>query len=151
MRGIYKAFLFLLIFQMSAIMIASLGVFDTGMYSDINFGELDENSNWFDYVTYFFGAGYGEFTDTLAILGISGLLFGVGIALSIYNGNIVPLMMGVFGVMAMHMLGTSKEFFSTMFQKGGTSVIYLGICLFVALGAMILFTLIEMPSGGDSG
>ena len=153
MKGIYKAFLFLLIFQMTAMTISVLGVFpkSMSMYSDINFNNLDQNSNWWEYISYFFGAGYGDFTTTLATLGISGIVFGAGIFLAFINGNITPFMVSIFGVIAIHMLGTSKEFFGVMLQKGGTGVVYLGICIFVALGALILFTIIETPSGGDSG
>jgi hypothetical protein len=138
---------------MTAMTISVLGVFPKSMtmYSDINFNDLNENSEWTDYVAYFFGAGYGEFTDTLAILGISVSVMVIVSIIALIQGNVTPLMIGIFGVMAIHMLGTSKEFFSTMFAKGGIAVVYLGICIFISIGALILFTIIEAPMGGDSG
>lgn len=151
MKGIYKAFMFLLIFQMMAFTLGVLGVFPISMYSDIDFEDFNDNTDWIDYIKDFFGAGYDSFDEVLTLLGISGLVFGAAIALCIMQGSIVPLMMGIFGVMAIHMLSTSREFLGSMFEHGGVAVVYLGICLFVALGTLILFAIIEAPMGGDGG
>jgi hypothetical protein len=151
MKGIYQIFLFLMIYQMTSFIVGTLNIFPVALYSDIDFATMPSNSNWLDYVTYFFGAGYGDFTVSLAILGISGVLVGLTTIASILQGSVVPIMMGVFGAMALHMIGTSKQFFDTLLTHGGPSIIYLGLCFFVAIGAMVLFAIIEMPMGGDSG
>jgi hypothetical protein len=151
MKGIYKAFIFLLIFQMSAFIVGMLGIFPYSMYSDVDFSSMPSGNDPVSYVQYFFGAGYGDITTTLAALGISGVILGVTILMSALQGSLTPFMVGIFGVMALHMLATSKEFIGTVFEKGGPAVMYLGVCLFVVLGAMILFAVIEHPSGGDSG
>ena len=152
MRGIYKAFLFMLIFQMCALTLSVLGVFGSyGLYSDIDF-ESFPNDFW-GQIQYFFGASYGEYSSALSTLGIAiaAIIIGAGAIGAVRNGNITPLMMGVLGAMSLHMIITSKQFFGTIFEKGGIGVIYLGLCLFVAVAALILFALIEYPVGGDSG
>lgn len=151
MKGVYKAFIFLLIFQMTALMVGVLGIFPYSMYSDIDLSSMPSSSDPLVFVQHFFGAGYGDVTTTLAALGISGVVLGVTILMSALQGSLTPFMVGIFGVMAIHMLVTSKEFLRTLFEHGGMGVVYLGLCLFVVLGAMILFAVIEHPSGGDSG
>jgi len=153
MRGIYKAFLFFLIFQMMALTLSVLGIFGGyGLYSDIDLQSIDPSDFW-SYLTHFFGASYGDFDSALSLFGItiSILFIGAGFIGAVKNGNVAPFMMGIFGAMAVHMLITSKTFFGTLFTKGGIGVVYLGLCLFVGVAALILFTIIEYPVGGDSG
>jgi len=138
---------------MMALTLSVLNIFGSyGLYSDIDLQSIDPNDFW-SYLVHFFGASYGDFSSSLALfgIGIAAAFIVAGFIGAVKNGNVAPFMMGLFGAMAVHMIITSKTFFGTLFAKGGIGVIYLGLCLFVAVAALILFTIIEYPVGGDSG
>lgn len=152
MKGIYKMMLFLMIFQITALMIGTLGVFPYSIYSDIDLSHLpNENANWAEYIAYFFGNDVNDLASNLGIFTAIGGILAIAGIMALKNGTVAPFMVGVMASIAIHMLNTSKNFLSQLFAIGGPAVVYLGICLFVPMAAIVIFSIIEHPTGGDSG
>ena len=167
MKTLYYVIIFLAMFQMSALMIAGLGVFptDSTLFSDFDVSEFSSYDNPEDMLSYIFfpdglsfgGINIGDYEiatislTTITIIGVITVFVGVGAAFARLTQSYAPVVLAVIGILLYPMINHSFGFFRKLFMHwDNTAMMYMGLTL--GLGILILFLLliVETPVQGRS-
>ena len=153
MKPLYVIILFFIVFQISALMIASLNIFEDTLYSDFDLEELSEHNTPQGMLTYLFvpeGTAAGWIGGDFTIPALVAIFLGIGTAFSFVTQSFTPISIVVVGLIFTPMVTKSMGFFNQLFSVGGTAVWYIGILLGVSVLVIVVITIIEMPTQGRS-
>lgn len=162
MKNIYKVFIFFMMFQMMAVVIAALNVFPSGavLYSDIDIDEIEARANDpVQIISYFITptGGYTSFPSNPGgvLFSINVILLAAGIGgavVGFITKNVGLAMMGIIAAMFVPMISKSMTFFQVIFSTWNVSSLsYLGVTIGVGLVTVLIITLLETPTHGKSG
>jgi len=156
MKLIYRIIIFLIAFQFAALIISSLGIFPTSLYSDVQFSEFADLS-WEEQLVYFFtpeggaevlGIPISDFTIGAIIL----MMTAGGVVIGFATRNVAIISAVIVGTFFVPMLTKSINFFSVMFNTWDTPALtYLGVSIGLGIIVIVVITLVEMTTHGRSG
>jgi len=155
MKTFYIIVLFLIIFQMSILMISTFGLFPYGFYSDFDTEELASHSTPQGMLTYLFEPpgglpgwfNIGDFT----IPALIAVFLGIGTITSIFLQSYIPVTLVVVGLFFVPMVTKSYGFFNQLFYYGNSqALIYFGLLIGIVILVIAVITIVEMPTHGGS-
>lgn len=150
MKNLYKIFIFFMIFQMTAIVVSALDVFPsgTGLFSDLSFEDIEGKSpeEVIGYLIFPEVSGYSILSVILVAIGVG------GVAIAFVTKNISIAMVGLTAGIFAPMITQSRSFFNVLFTTWDVGALtYLGLTIGVGLIAILIITLLEIPTHGKSG
>jgi len=159
MKLIYKLTIILAIFQFTVLIVNSLGgdnpIFpkESQFYSDseINADIRDADSAW-NATMYFFVPSSNSIVETVSISAIAAMIFIGGTISAFVTHSFVPIAFAFLLYIFFNMLTKSIGFINKMFYNwDNQSMIYLAICIGVAVFTIFIITIAETPTHGRSG
>lgn len=158
MKTIYTIMIFLAIFQVTVILVNSLGVFpdDSTFYSDIESSELQKAGN--NPSTIFSKLFVPSDTNIAgfslssgSIIAVIILIATLGTGIAIFTQSFVPAILAIQGILFVPMITNSMTFFTKLFRNfNSNSLTYLAVTIGVGFLIILLITVVETPTHGRS-
>ena len=158
MKTAYIAIIFLVVFQMTILLVNSTGIFpsDKGFYSDIDQKQLEAAGN--DPLELFkvlftpaADTTVAGFSLGAGIWAVVFLIAGLGTGAAIFTHSFVPAVLAVQGILFIPLATRSMTFFNSLFRTWDhASLTYLSLILVVGFLVIIFLTIIETPTHGRS-
>jgi len=147
-------------FQMTAIVVSTLGVFPSGttLFSDLNVEDI-EGMDFIEIISYLItpddGYNIPGFTgdQTAFTIGLITAFIGIGgVVVGAITKNVSIAVTTLIAVIFVPMVTKSMNFFQRLFTTWDTPALtYMGITIGVGIMAIIIITLLETPTHGNSG
>jgi len=159
MKTLYVILLFFAVFQISTLLVGSLGIFpmDSVLYSDFETAELEsyaQNGSYLDAFGYVFAPGDTIFGISIAKADISiiiGVVCGVSAILGIATHHPSIGILPIMGILFIPMITQSGNFFRSIAMKfSSTALMYIFVIIMLQVIVVFLFTIIETPTHGRS-
>ena len=156
MKNIYKIILFFAIFEVTVLMINAMDIFPNELYSDSDteLEKLESSEGPWEIVRTLFVPSSNSYISNIGIAGIVGLfVIGGGVAAYFSHGNMSGLVIVFFCYVFFTMITNSIGFFDKIFRhynEAGSAMVYLGVCLGVAIFIIFIITIVETPTHGRS-
>jgi len=161
MKLMYKIMLFMIAFQFTILILNATNVFpeDGQFYSDtdidVNVRDSDTAIDSFGYIFVPDGNHLGLTADDNGMITISAVItvfLAVGAIGAWVTHSFVPVVVVFMGYMFFVMITRSMSFFQKLFTNWDNQImLYLSICLGVAIFFIVLITIVETPTHGRSG
>jgi len=157
MKTAYIAIIFLVVFQMSILLVNAMDIFPTDgtFYSDIEQQELRNAGNdplkIFEKLFIPADVNIAGFSLGAGIWAVVFLIATVGTGAAIFTHSFVPAVLAVQAILFIPLVTRSMTFFNKLFRTWDhASLTYLSLIMIVGFLVIIFITIIETPTHGRS-
>ena len=160
MKPLYVIILYLIIFQVTILVVGATNIFPNTFYSDFETDELKTHMNSVEGMISYLFVPSGTLNWMINQVGASSFfiipalvatfLF-IGSALSVLTQSMAPISITVVGLLFVPMITKSYKFFNQLFIYGNSeALMYLGVLFGILILVIAIITIIEMPTQGRS-
>ena len=158
MKTIYKIMIFLTVFEMTVILVNSMGIFpsESAFFSDVSNEDISAaGNNPFEiYAALFkpseFSVGPILF-DSADITAIILVIVTLGSGLAIFTKSFLPAIFVLQAAIILPMIASSSGFFRNLFEHfDSDALVYLAVMIVVGFAVIIFITIVETPTHGRS-
>ena len=160
MKSLYVIVIYLIIFQITILIVGATGIFPNGFYSDFDTNELKNHAATPQGLISYLFVPSGTLNDWINRFGggaefiipaLVGVFITIGSVISFFTQSFAPISIAIVGLLFVPMITKSYGFFNKLFTYGDSqAMLYLGLLFGVLIFVIAIITIIEMPTHGRS-